>query len=166
MESLIEKGSSVIETITAKVKSIWSGLTTFDKAIVGGVIGVTGSVLLTSTGMLFSGALFGLIMLANVIILATIAPPVAYKLVKNRGKLDVIATVSGIVYGFLSGSVTVVLGMAFLGLLLSATLRIAGQAEEYFKDTSEDWKKEHPLPSWINSVNNFFWFKGKEETIN
>ena len=149
IEKLMEVGQSLFKGAWAYLSQAWERSTNFDKMVIS-LVGVSvGGCLLFTNGIVFSAALFGTLMMANIILLSVWVPPIAVWLTAKRDKIDITVTICGIALGLLSGQITTVASFIFFGFITSAVLRLAGSMRLEIQAWSDQWKFENSNSFWV-----------------
>ena len=149
IETLVTKGQALFGRAWSYLTKAWGRSSDFDKMVISFVGISVGGCLLFTNGIVFSAALFGTLMIANIVLLSAWIPPIAVWLVAKRDKIDIGVTTCGIIFGLLSGQITTVASFIFFGFITSAVLRLAGSMSEEIQAWSDEWKLDNPKSFWV-----------------
>lgn len=123
MDSFVEKAKSWLTRAKDAFLQAWDRMTEEDRTvfIIAGACEVVG---LLIGGIIGAGAIFALTMMLSLGLLLYSFPKACRFVAKYRYIIDAVVTIWLLFVGFLTGSVTLVVGLMFFGLCLSAYLRV------------------------------------------
>lgn len=136
----METISAILSEVYAILVEGWTNLTGNDRAVLVIASCVELFALIFCSGIIFDGAVFALSMMISLTLLVITVPSLLRFLANHRVAIDVIVTSFLLVFGFLTGSVTLATSLMFFGLCLSAGLRLAKVVEHRIPESTWDWK--------------------------
>ena len=136
MATVIDAIVSVLRKAFEVLQEGWKNLTSNDKAVLVIASAVELFALLFCGGIIFEGAVFALSMMVSLALLIVTVPPVLKFLAKYRVAVDITVTAFLLVFGFITGSVTLATSLMFFGLCLSAGLRLAKAVDHMIPETN------------------------------
>ena len=147
MGTIVEGLIVFVRKIIQVVREGWAKLSGTDRLVTCVALGVVSFSVIFTGGLLYSGALFALFMCISLGMLSVMVPPLLRWLARYRVVMDFAITLGTLLLGFLSGSVTLVIGLAMFGLCCTAGLRIAKGAEHLLP---KDWNWGYIIPAnWL-----------------